>query len=118
MALLFQRFQPVIDVAGKALDEHQGSDLLRGGGVVVLIVEQHAQFAERVVAVGGDRRGQRLHFSQRRSFVERLAPFHLLHQEAAWHRGVVFSVDRHAVQFAEVRGSGQRVFQAPVRFDS
>ena len=60
MALLSQRLEAPIDVLGKALDEHEGSDLLRGRGGVLLLVEQFLQLLQRAVAMRRNGIGSRL----------------------------------------------------------
>src|SRR5215207_5550501 len=56
MALLSQRFGLGLDVLGKALDEHEGSHLLRGLGMVTFFVDQPVQRGQRPAAPGIDLR--------------------------------------------------------------
>lgn len=56
----------------------------------------------------GLKRAQR---SRRIDVVERLAPFHLLHQELARHCGVVLRIHRCVVQFAHIGSATHRILQ-------
>jgi hypothetical protein len=111
---LSQRFQAVIDVLGKALNEHEGSNLLGRRRHIVTLVQRAPKLREGHPLPFGDFIGQRLDFVDRSRFFERLSPLHLLHQEGGRHGGVVVWIDRHAGQFAQVRRPLERVSQALV----
>src|SRR4030095_5112855 len=76
MPLLSQRFQLVIDVLGKALNEHEGSDLLRRRRDVPALVERAAQLVEGFELAGGHVVRERLDVVDGMRFLECFAPCH------------------------------------------
>src|SRR4051812_44671631 len=114
IALLFQRLQTPLDVMGKALDEHQHADFLRGGRVVAIDVEEPFESLQRRLATRPDLLRQGSQLLEGRRLLERLAPLELLHQEARWHRGVLLGGDRRTVQLAQIGCTLQRILQALV----
>src|SRR5438067_1351737 len=59
MSLLSQCLEPVIDVLGKALNEHEGSDLLGCALDVVALVDRVLQLVERRLLARADLVGER-----------------------------------------------------------
>jgi hypothetical protein len=57
---------------------------------------------------------QRIEFGFGLRLFQRLAPFHLLHEEGRGHGRVVLCPNRRAAQLAQVRGAAHRVLQALV----
>ena len=99
---------------GKTRNEHEGSDLLGSGGVVVLRIQERGAVLQRGLARLGHLGLQGVEGGRAVGVVQRLAPLHLLHQKLGWHGGVVFGTDGRTVQLAQVGGAALRVFQALV----
>jgi hypothetical protein len=53
--------------------------------------------------------------TQLRCVLQLFPPLHLLHQEGGRHRRIVLRIDRGATQFAEIRGTLERIPQALIR---
>ena len=96
---------------GKALDEHQRPDLRHGGCVVMRLVQQLLYFKKHFALGLAALLADLLQVFGALRLVELFAPLHLLHQEGRWHGGVVLGIDRRTVQFAQVGGAFERVFQ-------
>src|SRR5437868_1030697 len=64
IALLSQCLETVIDVLGKALNEHEGSDLLGRGRDVATLVERAPQLVESRCLASSDLVGERLHVAR------------------------------------------------------
>ena len=102
------------DVLAEALDEHEGSDLLGRGRRVACSSSSCSMCRSASLRERFSCSSRASSSASPRGLVQRLAPFHLLHQEHGRHGGVVLGVDRRAAQLAQVGRALERILQALV----
>jgi hypothetical protein len=113
-ARLSQRLEAPIEILREALDEHEGAHLLRCAGHIAALVQARGQLGQHLAPAVQHLVLQRLYGRCVGGLVERLAPGHLLHQEARGHGGVAFGLDGTAAQLAEVGRTPERILESGV----